>query len=310
MRSTSTRFEIALVLLPLTVGVALAQPPAADRMELLRGDPSVRALAEAIDHDDPLVARTAARLLPARGTKARAPLSRALRHEDMMVRRSAAMNLGALDAEGVELVERALRDRHELVRQGAVYALMSMPVTAEVTELLERAREDDAQSVRSAALLATRSAYQTVGSIPLPADGWRFRLDPERVGREERWFASDLEDGDWDEIVIEQAWQDAGYDYVGVAWYRRTIELPDRAPPARASLAFEGIDESAWVWVNGEFAGEHDVGPTGWNKPFRVDVTNLLRWGEENQITVRAMNTAHAGGIWRPVSIVLLETRE
>jgi hypothetical protein len=310
MRLTPMRIAMAIVLLPLTAGVASAQNPFADRMSLLRGDPSVGALAKAVDHDDLLVARTAARLLPAEGSRARMPLGKALRHEDMLVRRSAAMNLGALDAEGVELVERALRDRHELVRQGAVYALMSMPVTAEVTELLERAREDDAQSVRSAALLATRSAYQTVGSIPLPADGWRFRLDPERVGREERWFASDLEDGDWDEIAIEQAWQDAGYDYVGVAWYRRTIELPDRDPPARASLAFEGVDESAWVWVNDEFAGEHDVGPTGWNKPFRVDVTDLLRWGEENQITLRAMNTAHAGGIWRPVSIVLLETRE
>ncbi|MFO8078815.1 MAG: HEAT repeat domain-containing protein [Armatimonadota bacterium] len=310
MRLTPMRIAMAIALLPLTAGVASAQNPAADRMRLLRGDPSVKVLAEAIDHDDPLVARTAARLLPAKGTKARMPLGRALRHEDMLVRRSAAMNLGALGSEGVELVERALRDRDELVRQGAVYALMQMPKTAEVVELLERAREDGAQSVRNAALLATRSAYQTVGSIPLPAEGWRFRLDPDRVGRDECWFAADLDDSDWDEIAIEQAWQDAGYEYVGVAWYRRTIELPDRAPPARASLAFEGVDESAWVWVNGEFAGEHDVGPSGWNKPFRVDVTELLRWGRENQITVRAMNTAHAGGIWRPVSIVLLETRE
>jgi len=39
-------------------------------------------------------------------------------------------------------------------------------------------------------------------------------------------------------------------------------------------------------------------------------VTDLLRWGEENQVTVRAMNTAAAGGIWQPITIMALKLAE
>jgi hypothetical protein len=67
------------------------------------------------------------------------------------------------------------------------------------------------------------------------------------------------------------------------------------------------VDESAWVWLNGEFAGEHDQGPSGWDTPFRLDVTDGLNWGGANQLTVRVLNSAMAGGIWKPVSIVILE---
>lgn len=295
------------MILALAVLPALAQDAARERRQLLRADPGVEALARALEHDDLLVARAAARLLPAKGADARPALRRALRHDDMLVRRSAAMNLGALGADGLDLVARALGDDNEYVRQGAIYALIGLPHSEAVAELLDRAREDESQDVRNAALLIGRAAFVTVDSIRLPADGWRFRLDPVEHGREQEWFAVDHSDSDWEFIEIEQPWQDAGYDYVGVAWYRRTVELPDREPPGRASLAFEGVDESTWVWVNGEYAGSHDVGPTGWDKPFRIDVSEMLNWGGENQITVRAMNTAHAGGIWRPVSIVLLE---
>jgi hypothetical protein len=70
---------------------------------------------------------------------------------------------------------------------------------------------------------------------------------------------------------------------------------------------FGGVDECAWVWINGKYAGDHDIGPNGWNVPFYLDITDLLNWGGKNQITVRAMNTAHAGGIWRPVTIEVLK---
>ncbi|MGI5816523.1 MAG: sugar-binding domain-containing protein [Armatimonadota bacterium] len=307
MKSTRLTIIVALLLALTTTAAVVAQDADALRMRLLRGDATVGELAGALDHADVIVARTAARLLPARGGEARAALDQALRHDDVLVRRSAAMNLHALGTDGLELVERALRDEHGWVRQGAVFSLMRMEHSTEVAALLDVAREDETQIVRSAALLATRSAYRTADAIRLPADGWRFRLDPERVGRDQGWFAADLDDRGWDQIAIEQPWQEVGYDYVGVAWYRRSIELPDREAPARVSLDFQGVDESTWVWVNGQFAGEHDIGPTGWDKPFRIDVTDLLRWGEENQITIRAMNTANLGGIWRPVSLVLLE---
>jgi hypothetical protein len=140
--------------------------------------------------------------------------------------------------------------------------------------------------------------------IPLPKMAWSFKTDPQDVGREKRWFEPDMDDGDWALIDIERAWGRSGYDYQGVAWYRKTVRLPEKPADAGVvELSFGGVDEQAWVWVNGEFAGEHDYGPEGWNMPFALDVTSLLNWGKTNHITVRVRNTIYAGGIWKPVTI-------
>ncbi len=308
MRTYAGRIAITLTVLALVTTVAMAGDAASRRMALL-DNPTVEKLAEGIEDRDPLVARTAARLLPSAGTEALIPLGKALRHDDALVRRNAAMNLDALGSEGLELVERALRDDNELVRQGAVYALIDMPPSDEVRALLDRAGSDESSPVQRAAVMALRASYETAGRIALPAEGWRFQVAEDEVGLNEEWFAADLDDSGWEPIAIEQFWGDQG-PAPGVGWYRRTITLPDREPPARAQLDFQAVDESTWVWVNGEFAGEHDRGPSGWATPFRIDVTDMLNWGGENQISVRVLNTAMAGGIYKPVSLVLLEPAE
>lgn len=309
MRPAQRTLTVASLLIALAASLAAGQDAASQRMRLLRGEAPVEALAAALDADDALVARTAARLLPSKGAPAIAPLGRALRHRDMLVRRNAAMNLGALGAEALELIERALRDDSELVRQGAVFALMGMEQSVEVAALIESAGSDESPLVQRTAVMASRASYQTAETIRLPKEGWRFRTDVDDVGRDERWFAVDLDDSAWDTIAIEEFWGEKGPD-PGVGWYRRTIALPDREPPTRAQLDFQAVDESTWVWVNGEFAGSHDIGPTGWSVPFRIDVTGMLNWGGENQITVRVLNSAMAGGIYKPVSIILLEPAE
>jgi beta-galactosidase len=140
--------------------------------------------------------------------------------------------------------------------------------------------------------------------LPLPNAEWKFHLDQERVGTDEQWYEVGFDDSDWADIGIGRAWGEFGYTgYIGVGWYRRTISVPENPGATDAVLWFEGVDECAWVWINGQYAGEHDIGPAGWDIPFRIDVTDLIRWGEDNQITVRAMNTVAAGGIWQPVTL-------
>ena len=309
MKPMARLVPIAATLLVLCA-LADAQDAAARRMALLEDDVTVAALAAALDDGDVLVARTAARLLPAHGEAAIPALRQALRSEDMLVRRNAAMNLGALGGAGLELIGRALDDDSEFVRQGAVFALAGVPQTAESAALLEQAGADESALVQRAALLASRAAWRTAEAIRLPAEGWRLAPDPDDVGRDQEWFAVDFDDSEWAPIAIEQFWGDAGPNYTGVAWYRVTFELPERAAPAKAQLDFQAVDESAWVWINGQYAGEHDVGPDGWQTPFRIDATGRLNWGGQNQLTVRVLNTAMAGGIWKPVSVVVLEPAE
>ena len=59
--------------------------------------------------------------------------------------------------------------------------------------------------------------------------------------------------------------------------------------------------------VRREYIGQHVVGPAGWNRPFYLDITQEVKWGEENQLTVRVEDTVKAGGIWKPVSIEFLK---
>ena len=65
-------------------------------------------------------------------------------------------------------------------------------------------------------------------------------------------------------------------------------------------LKFAAVDEEAWVWVNGRFAGEHAIGSGGWQDAFTIDITKFAKPNEENLIAVRVYDRMFQGGIWRP----------
>jgi hypothetical protein len=69
------------------------------------------------------------------------------------------------------------------------------------------------------------------------------------------------------------------------------------------AVHFVGIDESAEVWLNGQWLGKHDLGEYGWDKAFNLPATGNLRDGE-NELVVRVLNRSGPGGIWKPVTIV------
>ncbi len=290
----------------------LAPPPAARREALLAPGRTLAQLAAALADRDPLVARTAVRCLIDRGPTAARYHPKIVAHPDALVRANAAVGLAGWGAEGIAPLEQLLGDAEPAVRTQAVTAMGRIrPLTAAILERLDELTRDESQEVRSAASLATASAYQTLQGLPLPTDGWRFAKDTDDVGRDREWFATGFDDTGWDPIGIGVAWQHFGYEYTGVGWYRRTFDLPARDPAVqRAILAFDAVDEEAWVWINGQYAGDHVAGPEGWDKPFSLDVTPLLRWDGPNQITVRVYNSAFAGGIWLPVTLRLLAPAE
>ena len=72
-------------------------------------------------------------------------------------------------------------------------------------------------------------------------------------------------------------------------------------------LHFESVDECAWVWLNGVYIGQHDLGTSGWQTPFSLDITKEVKWDAENVIVVRILDTAGAGGIYKPVHLQVLE---
>jgi len=308
---------------PADQGAGIAKRRAALTQRAAQGKQATPDLVRALDDDQVLVRRTAARLLAR--LHATEALDAALGNTDYLVRWIAVRALCARpNADPVPYLAKAVQDANVVVRREAARRLARIePRTAKAVALLKVVRRDKDVSVRRIAGDALFAFYkksvrlrnrpardidvETTPFIVLPKDGWRFKLDPGRTGHLEKWFDPTLDDTTWATIRIEQAWQQAGYKYIGVAWYRRAIDLPAKPKHEAVEIHFGGVDESAWVWVNGQYVGDQDIGPSGWNKPFSLDITQAVRWGQKNHITVRAMNTANAGGIWRPVRIEVLE---
>ncbi len=147
----------------------------------------------------------------------------------------------------------------------------------------------------------------TVKSIPLPLEGWSFRTDPMINGHEKDFFKTEFDDSRWKKLKIG-FWEQQGYPgYDGVAWYRIKFKMPEKIDSNAVEIAFGAVDESAWVWLNGIYIGQHDIGTRGWDRPFALDVTREILWGKENTLVVRVEDTASAGGIWKPVKIDILK---
>ena len=145
-------------------------------------------------------------------------------------------------------------------------------------------------------------------TIRIPFEGWTFRTDPTECGHLEKWFDVKFNDSKWRRIAVNTTWEKQGYaGYDGIAWYRVKFRMPPKTKCLAVELSFGGVDESAWVWLNGKYIGQHDIGPDGWKVPFKLDVTQEIKWGEENLLAVRVEDTEHAGGIYKPVSVEIIK---
>lgn len=152
-------------------------------------------------------------------------------------------------------------------------------------------------------------AVTTLRKERIPENNWKFKLDPRGIGHlpYAKWYREGLkEDKTWSSIR-QGEWEKQGYNYDGIAWYRIRFTMPKKMDCNAVELAFSGVDESAWVWLNGIYLGCHDLGPAGWNVPFSLDCTKEIRWGRENILAVRILDTAGDGGIYKPIEIEILK---
>lgn len=99
-----------------------------------------------------------------------------------------------------------------------------------------------------------------------------------------------------------------GFKEMGEGFYRKTLHAPQEWKGRRVLLDFGGIMLVGDVWLNGRRVGGTEYGYLG----FEVDVTSLLRYGEDNQIEVRANTMGPknsrwytGGGLYRDVKIIL-----
>ena len=127
------------------------------------------------------------------------------------------------------------------------------------------------------------------------AGTWAFRLDPQDIGAQQRWFDEDLTqpiqlpgsmqaqgfgddvtvDTEWTGDIIDKSWfTDPKYEqfrqpgnvkvpfwlqpekhYVGAAWYQRTVKIPEDWQGKRLTLHLERCHWETTVWVDGRRIG-------------------------------------------------------
>lgn len=88
---------------------------------------------------------------------------------------------------------------------------------------------------------------------------WWFRIDAGNAGTGQRWYGADESLDDWEKVDLPHTWQvqPPWTDYRGLAWYRRSFDVPASWLNAAVRIEFEAVFHTATVWVNGRLAGEH-----------------------------------------------------
>lgn len=175
-------------------------------------------------------------------------------------------------------------------------------------------------------LLAMLATFGTcVAQKTMSLDGeWLFRYCPSQGVAdslvEKKFFSPDFDASGFDKCPVPSNWAVLGYeepvyrgfkdDLASEGLYIKDFTL--KTDLKRIALRFGGVWASAEVWVNGHYAGRHDIGYTS----FELNVSKFLnRSGtKSNRIAVRVRQVHPTykfdvcddwtlGGIYRPVTL-------
>ena len=101
-----------------------------------------------------------------------------------------------------------------------------------------------------------------------------------------------------------------GFKEMGIGWYRYQLTPKDEWKGKRIVLDFQGIMLVGDVYLNGQRIGGTDYGYLG----FDIDLSKLLKWGEANEITVKAdtrnPNNSRwftGAGLYRDVNLIITD---
>ena len=86
--------------------------------------------------------------------------------------------------------------------------------------------------------------------------------------------------------IISHSGGDRG-TYKGLAWYRKHFKLPADLAGRRIFIEFEGMRQAGDIFLNGKQIGLYENGITAYG----IDITDVVRPGEENVLAVKVDNT-------------------
>jgi beta-galactosidase len=152
---------------------------------------------------------------------------------------------------------------------------------------------------------------------------WEIVFDHQDQGKFAGWHqnAAFSKRADIRIIEVPSCWELTEKDYEGVAFYRRTFQVPPDWRDKVVRVQFDAVNFKSEVWLNDQPLGTHEGGFT----PFTFRVDPFLRFDDVNILTLRVVGPillqdktidgmgpmetpqwrgAIAGGIWQPVRLL------
>ena len=148
-------------------------------------------------------------------------------------------------------------------------------------------------------------------------DDWPGALHLDKAGASTGPASEKFSDQSWRSLNLPHDWaielpfdktadESHGFKPVGpgflknsIGWYRRTFDLPQTDSGKRIWLTFDGVFRDATVWVNGWLVTRHEGG----YYPFREDITDVVRFGGKNLVSVRVDATKFEGWFYEGAGI-------
>lgn len=129
---------------------------------------------------------------------------------------------------------------------------------------------------------------------------WRFHL-----GDEPEAFQTDYEDKGWRAVTLPHDWSvegpfskeyssGTGYLQGGTAWYRGRFFVPEELRGKKIWVVFDGVYKNSQVWCNSYYLGKRAFGYA----TFRYDLTELIKFGEENILSVKVTHEDISDSRW------------
>jgi len=130
---------------------------------------------------------------------------------------------------------------------------------------------------------------------------WQFTIDDAKQGIDGKWFEPAFDDSAWATMTVPGCW-DETKEYAGRsgwAWYRKRFiatnsNRQDYEDGSRRFYLYgKGIAQRGTIWFNGVKLGE----VKGWAAEYKFDVSEILNYRGENQITVLVHGSGFKNGL-------------
>lgn len=134
---------------------------------------------------------------------------------------------------------------------------------------------------------------------------WRFKADIKRKAKERRWFDPGFDDSDWTPLSVFNFYERQGFDsYDGGYCYRVNFKAPAFPTGKKVFLRIGSLDDEGDVYMNGKLVYRRfHLKAQDWKRSFEIEVTNAIKPGKENNVTIVGNDEYGMGGLWNPCAL-------